>query len=163
MSELQCKVAAVFAEAAHEGQTYSNNRPYFTHLKDTYAIACIYELSEQVKVATFLHDILEDTDVTYQELVDMFGQEVADLVEAVTDKPGKDRAERHRKTYPLLRKAGPEAVSLKLADRAANMINSIDTDYKDLYQSEYPIFKKYLYVPGEFDKLWELLDILAEA
>ena len=48
--------------------------------------------------AGYLHDTIEDTDTSYRDLFDRFGEEVAELVYAVTSELGRNRAERNRKT-----------------------------------------------------------------
>jgi hypothetical protein len=93
----------------------------------------------------------------------MFGSRVQELVWAVTNPPGGNRASRHATTYPNIVKAG--AVCLKLADRIANVTSCLADDNTKLllmYFKEYEDFKEALHRPGTFpDKhMWEELDEL---
>jgi (p)ppGpp synthase/HD superfamily hydrolase len=112
-------------------------------------------------VATWLHDTLEDTNATYEELEVHFGREVADLVQAVTDAPGKNRKERKAKTYPMIRKAGKYAVAIKLADRLANMKAAVDegkTDLQRMYTNEYWDMYEALYDENDgLDTTWNFV------
>lgn len=114
----------------------------------------------ELEAAAWLHDIMEDTPVTFDTLQDQFGLNVAYIVDAVTDRPGVDRYERHLNTYYRIREDGSDAVLIKLADRAHNHARSIRyrETYIDMYLGEYPYFKMALWRPREHVKLWELLD-----
>ena len=71
---------------------------------------------EKLHIAALLHDILEDTDVTYEELVKEFGKEVADLVHEVTHEGTKDS-----KGYYFPRLHSKRGIMLKFADRLHNL------------------------------------------
>jgi (p)ppGpp synthase/HD superfamily hydrolase len=75
-----------------------------------------------VIVAGLLHDVLEDTEVSRAELRQQFGDEVADLVEALTE-DSSIRAHRRRKAALLeqVLDAGPVAATIALADKAAKL------------------------------------------
>lgn len=120
-----------FAAQAHGDQKYGD-KPYTVHLRDAAReMEVIIQTANPVyfppshhntlRCAVLLHDVLEDTDTHVDALRREFGATVADLVEAVTDEPGKNRKERKAKTYPKIRAAGPSAVAIKLADRIANV------------------------------------------
>lgn len=117
------------------------------------------ELAE-LEAAAWLHDIMEDTPVTFDTLEDQFGLNVACIVDAVTDRPGINRYERHLNTYYRIREYGSDAVLIKLADRVHNHARSIKhrETYIDMYLGEYHYFKMALWRPREHVKLWELLD-----
>ena len=119
-----------FAEGAHAGQMYGNGNRYSFHLSCAVEVIKRYrDLNGDMDLiaAAWLHDTIEDTKVTYADIATLFGVGVAKLVEAVTDKPGKNRRERHEATYPFIRKnGGYKAVLLKLSDRIANIEYSID-------------------------------------
>lgn len=153
--------AKIFAKAAHAGQLYGG-LPYLAHLEAVAAVAAEFEAPETVEIAAYLHDTLEDTAVTFEELEQEFGPEVARLVEAVTDKHGANRAERHQATYPALRAAGPDAVLLKLCDRLANVrASAIGAPAKlAVYREEFPEFRSVLYAPGEHEALFAELENL---
>lgn len=160
------------AEKAHSGQTYGEY-PYTHHLFGTWDVLGKYgftgrepdrrsrERSQRLILAAMLHDTLEDTDLTYGELEGEFGREVADLVFAVTNEPGANRRERFLRTYPKIR-AHPDATILKLADRIANVIHALQSnwDILGMYCGEWREFEKALRVPGECDAMWEHLESL---
>lgn len=148
-----------WAEAKHGNQKYGS-RPYVYHLDMVWRICRDYELPSNVRVAAFLHDVLEDTPAEYKQIVNVFGENIADIVDAVTDRVGKNRRERHEKTYPRMRAiGGKHAVSLKVADRLGNAIASYDENKPDLfhmYQREYAYFRHTLYSPeDDLDHLWD--------
>jgi len=158
-----------FATAAHEGQTYGDGRPYTAHLADVVGVLDAYGISGEPMVAAgWLHDTVEDTGVTIEDIKESFGDLVADMVYAVTDEPGKNRRERHEATYP--KTAGnPGGVIIKLADRVANVQNCWDTQNSMLfmYQREYKGFRKALKgvkMPPHLEEpakaLWSHLDKL---
>lgn len=139
-----------YATRLFADKTYGD-RPYVKHLMDVvdnverYWEACgltYYEFCV-AWVAAWLHDAIEDIDeVTYASAMQMFGKDVADAVEAVTDKTGKNRSERHINTYPLtaLHKVGN---FLKLCDRLANV--SEGGKLNKMYAKEHAYFSETLY------------------
>jgi (p)ppGpp synthase/HD superfamily hydrolase len=114
-----------------------------------------------VSVASFLHDILEDTTVTYDDLINEFGsKELADIVECVTDEPGDTRKEKKAATYPKIR-SNPNAIALKLCDRISNVKACLEENKLELvrmYQEEHPEFEAQLKVEGMYPSLWAELD-----
>ena len=75
--------AYLVARDAHEGQTRSSGEPYITH---PVAVACILaemKLDYETLMAALLHDVIEDTPATYQDMEQLFGKSVAELVEGV--------------------------------------------------------------------------------
>ena len=109
--------------------------------------------------AAWLHDICEDTPTTSDEIAERFGDRIGDLVELLTDKKGKNRVERHLRTYPLIRR-DPDATLIKLCDRRHNQARSIEYGerWAIMYHREYLHFKFALYNPGQFLSLWNELD-----
>jgi (p)ppGpp synthase/HD superfamily hydrolase len=114
---------------------------------------------EQVICAAWLHDVLEDTPTTFEDIGDMFGYQVADVVNLLTDKSGKNRLERHLKTYHAIR-TDPDATLIKLCDRRHNQDRSLKhgEHWMVMYKREYTYFKFALWTPHKFKKLWEELD-----
>jgi len=72
------------AARAHHGQTRHTGEPYITHPVAVAFILAKMHLDYQTICAALLHDVLEDTLVEKQELIDSFGAEVADLVDGVS-------------------------------------------------------------------------------
>jgi (p)ppGpp synthase/HD superfamily hydrolase len=112
-----------------------------------------------VTEAAWLHDVVEDTNVTSDEIEELFGDRIGELVELLTDKEGKNRVERHLRTYPMIRR-DPDAILIKLADRRHNQARSIEYGerWALMYYREFLYFKFALYNPGQFMLLWRELD-----
>lgn len=122
-----------FAKEAHEGQHRKSGEPYVIHPLEVAVILAELELDIESITAGILHDILEDTDHTFEELAGLFGEEVARLVDGVT-KLGKInfssnnkelqkeeiQAENYRKMF-LAMAQDIRVILIKLADRLHNM------------------------------------------
>lgn len=157
--------AGMFALERHGAQDHGSLK-IEDHLRDVVANVRkhydphvnISELGTIVEAA-WLHDICEDTETTSDEIERHFGSRIADLVELLTDKSGKNRVERHLRTYPMIRR-DPDAVLIKLCDRRHNQARSIEHGerWALMYYREYLHFKFALYNPGQFVVLWKELD-----
>src|SRR5512139_3623362 len=73
-----------FSEAAHAGQTRQSGEPYISHPLAVAGILAGWHLDGQALVAALLHDVMEDTSVTKDEISDTFGKPVAELVDGVS-------------------------------------------------------------------------------
>ena len=119
--------AFVIARDAHEGQTRSSGEPYITH---PVAVACIIaemKLDHEAIMAALLHDVIEDTPYTEEQLANEFGSSVADIVQGVSklDKlkfrtRQEAQVENFRKMILAMTK-DIRVVLIKLADRTHNM------------------------------------------
>lgn len=107
-----------FAIQAHGDQMYGEE-PYIVHLDAVAAIVAGWGFTGTLEVAAWLHDTLEDTEVTRDHLVAAFGERVAQIVEAVTGE-GVTRPQRMASIYAKVQADGSAAV-VKLADRIANL------------------------------------------
>jgi len=153
--------ASKFASEAHGDQMYGEYR-YHKHLADVVSVLHRFGESNWWMVsAGWLHDVLEDTNVTYNQLKEEFGEVVADIVYAVTNEPGENRAAQHVNTYPKI-KANPHAIVLKLADRIANVESCLDNNQilLNMYRKEWPGFKKALYDHPQLPPAQEMWDHL---
>lgn len=121
------KQAYLVARDAHEGQTRSSGEPYITH---PVAVACILaemRLDYETLMAALLHDVIEDTPATYQDMEQLFGKSVAELVEGVSklDKlKFRDKKEAQAENFRKMIMAMVQdirVVLIKLADRTHNM------------------------------------------
>ncbi len=114
--------AFVFAERAHGSQKYGD-KPYIYHLAAVVRILREFGYEEEtILAAGWLHDVVEDTKVTRDDVDAEFGQEVADLVWAVTG-VGENRKARNRSIHEKIM-AYPKAAIIKTADRIANVESS---------------------------------------
>lgn len=149
-----------FAIEKHKDQKYGG-KPYVYHLDMVHMIAVAQGLPQIVCEAAYLHDVLEDTPVTYDELKKEFdSEELAHLVFCVTDEKGNNRKERKAATYPKIR-SNSNAIALKLCDRIANVKESLTSENSSLikmYRKEQPEFEAQLKTYGAYTNLWEELD-----
>ena len=112
-----------FAVEKHGGQYRRSGEPYVTHtIQVAYTLAQL-RTGPSVVISGLLHDVIEDSEVSYEELAEKFGEDVAIIVEAVT-KVGalkfKDEKEylasNHRKIFIAMAK-DVRVILVKLADR----------------------------------------------
>lgn len=137
-------LARDFAIEAHGEQRYGEH-PYVTHLAAVRDVLIEFGCAEQTfLICAWLHDTIEDTTVTREQLDAKFGTVVAWYVYAVTG-IGKNRDERNRVAYTKM-KLCPESILLKLADRIANMRSAKATrpDLFAMYAREYTTFSREL-------------------
>lgn len=161
MSPLE-HMARGFALCAHHGQMYGEE-PYIYHLDQTHAVGVEFGATHHILVASYLHDVLEDTKVPAESIQDAFGLPITLLVQSVTSLPGPHRKARNKETYPLIRQVGYEAVFLKLCDRIANVRNAIaseKTGLLSMYEKEHSYFRACLWCAGELNAVWHTLDKL---
>ena len=135
-----------FAIEKHGTQKYGKH-DYSVHLNDVVEILESFGYQNYNMIASaWLHDVVEDQNVTIEEIKNLAGADVADIVRRVTDEPGRNRAERKAKTYDKI--AGSfEATVVKLADRIANVKRSLseNSGLLKMYKNEHSTFKSKLY------------------
>ncbi|GAP74017.1 bifunctional GTP diphosphokinase/guanosine-3',5'-bis pyrophosphate 3'-pyrophosphohydrolase [Pseudoalteromonas sp. CO325X] len=119
--------AYVVAREAHEGQFRSSGEPYITHPVEVTQILASMKLDHETLMAALMHDVIEDTDFSQQDLAEIFGETVAELVEGVSklDKLSfKDKKEFQAENYRKMIMAMTQdirVILIKLADRTHNM------------------------------------------
>ncbi len=118
-----------YAAAHHDGQKRKSGEPYMVHLVNVAYILSTLHVGPETIAAGFLHDTIEDTGVSKEELAKEFTPEIAELVESVTKVgalqfKGKDdpeyQAANHRKLFIAMAK-DVRVILIKLADRLHNM------------------------------------------
>ena len=130
--------AYVFAMKAHGAQTRASGAPYFSHPLEVAGILTDYKLDTKSIITALLHDTVEDTDVTPDDIRSHFGEEISHLVDGVTkltqielQSDQSDQAENFRKLV-LAMSEDIRVLLVKLADRLHNMrtLHFIDSQSK---------------------------------
>lgn len=172
-----------FAEWAHGDQKYGD-QPYVAHLDDVVGILREYgRTDDDFVVAGYLHDVLEDSKIARYDDLGAFSETVRQAMLFCTDAEGKNRKERKAATYArchhqimlwLEHDMNPKdfpdpmawiplAVTVKVADRLANIRNCIATGNHgllDMYRKERQTFLNAMFVRGVCDKMWVEYDRL---
>ncbi|MDX1253190.1 MAG: bifunctional GTP diphosphokinase/guanosine-3',5'-bis pyrophosphate 3'-pyrophosphohydrolase [Gammaproteobacteria bacterium] len=123
----QIRQAYSFAEAAHSGQQRLSGEPYISHPLAVAKILADMHLDHQSIMAAMLHDVIEDTGITKEQLARDFGEEVADLVDGVsklTQIKFRSKAEAEAENFRKMLLAmvrDIRVILVKLADRLHNM------------------------------------------
>ena len=140
-----------FGHTLHDGQKRISGEPYFIHPIAVGNILMDYNLDKESVSAGFLHDVLEDTPITYAELKKEFGSDVADLVNGVSKvssikyrDTGEQNIESLRKMFLAMGK-DIRAIIIKLADRLHNMRTLGSTSHEQQIRVSLTTFD--IYVP----------------
>lgn len=121
--------AAEFAEKAHAGIYRKGGKiPYFCHLKETALLVAQMTEDETVIAAAYLHDVLEDTEVTGEEIEKQFGLRILNLVAEESENKSLTWRQRKEATLQHLSRADRTVKILALADKLSNM-RSTAQDY----------------------------------
>ena len=119
--------AYVYAMRAHGAQKRASGDPYFAHPIEVAGILTDYRLDTETIVTALLHDVIEDTDTTREKIEELFGSEIAELVEGVTKLSKLELSQAHLRQAENLRKfilaisKDVRVLLVKLADRLHNM------------------------------------------
>lgn len=130
-----------YAVRAHGDQKYGDEFPYAMHLQAVESVLLRFGIfDEDLRCAAWLHDVLEDTDRTYEDMSAFHGVHITNIVAALTEPKGGNRSWRHSQTYPRIAQ-NSAAVIVKIADRIAN----VEAGGKaDMYRAEHAEFKRAL-------------------
>lgn len=135
--------AIEFAARAHRDHYRKGTKiPYIVHPISVARILIEYDCSEELIVAGILHDTVEDTSITLEDIHRSFGEKVADLVAAASEPDKSDTWEnRKRHTIEYLKTAPMDVLLLTCADKLDN-IRSIKEDYERFGESVWKRFRR---------------------
>jgi GTP pyrophosphokinase len=164
------KRAYQYADDKHAGISRKSGEPYIHHLIEVAFILASLQGGPHTIAAGFLHDVVEDTDVTVDDLKQVFNEDIASLVESLTNiqrlklshrKPEDFAAEDHRKIF-LGMARDIRVIIIKLADRLHNMrtLQALSpTRQKVLSKESLEVFAPIAHRLGMFDIKTELEDL----
>lgn len=121
-----------FAVAAHSGATRKGSTiPYILHPLEAAAIVSRLTDDQELMIAAILHDTIEDTDTSYDDIKQNFGQRIADLVNGESEDKSKTWRERKAHTVQTLKNAPLDVKIITMGDKLSN-IRSIAKDYGEI-------------------------------
>ena len=159
--------AAVFAAKVHEGMMRKGSKiPYIYHPMEVALIVAQMTDDPEVIAAAYLHDVLEDTSVTPEELERTFGGRILSLVQEESEDKERTWRERKASTIEHLKQASREVKLLTLGDKLSNM-RSTARDYMVIGDEIWQRFNEKnreshrWYLAGILDSLQDLKDLAA--
>ncbi|MGX8795567.1 RelA/SpoT family protein [Fusibacter sp. JL298sf-3] len=160
--------AFLFGQKAHEGQLRKDGSPFFDHPANVSLILAQLEMDEKTIVAALLHDTVEDTEVTLEDVVAKFGEEIAALVDGVTklevinyETKQERQVENLRKMF-LAMASDIRVILIKLADRLHNIrtLGAMTLEkQKEKAEETIEIYAAIAHRLGIFTIKWELEDL----
>ena len=159
--------AFAFASRAHEGQKRKSGEDYIIHPLSVAFILAQLQLDVHTIAAGLLHDVVEDTAATLEELENLFGEQIAKLVDGVTKisrieyKSQEEQRENLRKMLLAMAK-DIRVILIKLADRLHNMRtlkHQAEEKQKEIATETLEIFAPLAHRLGIFRLKWELEDL----
>lgn len=151
----QIKKAIQFAARKHHGQWRAEAEPlpYITHLFSTALLVAEDGADDDTVSAALLHDTIEDTATTREELAAAFSERVAELVAAVSEVKVEDGKklnwkERKERYLASIKTAPDEALLISVADK----IDNIESMLEEIARTGNGIFAKFGHAPAEY--LW---------
>ncbi|MCX5975645.1 MAG: bifunctional (p)ppGpp synthetase/guanosine-3',5'-bis(diphosphate) 3'-pyrophosphohydrolase [Coprothermobacterota bacterium] len=168
VNRVQVRRAYEYASQAHANQKRNSGEPYINHPLAVASILTELEVDEPTLLAALLHDVVEDTGATLEEISQEFGAEAATLVDGVTKISGINYASQEERNLENLRKIllamaqDIRVVVIKLADRLHNLrtLNYLPRDKQQLVAREtLEIFAPLASRLGIYKLKWELEDL----
>lgn len=126
--------AADFATEKHQGQFRKNSKkqPYVDHPMQVMAILDKYGVEDpEILSAAILHDVVEDTDTTIEEIERFFGKRIASIVAEVTDDKSLPKVERKKLQLSSMSEKSLAARMIKIADKYDNTRDLLTDPPKD--------------------------------
>ena len=121
--------AAEFAAKIHENATRKgSNVPYIVHPREVAAITAAITGDPEIIAAAYLHDVIEDAGVGYEELCGEFGKRVADMVLEESEDKTRTWIQRKQDTIDRMKTAPAESLILAFSDKLSNL-RSTASDY----------------------------------
>ena len=137
---LNIQKAIIFATLKHEGQKRKGTEiPYIVHPMEVMQILTEMQCTERVIIAGILHDTLEDTDTTPEEIEKLFGSDVLAIVQTESEDKSKTWRERKQATIDHLKNAGAETRLVCFADKLSN----IRSMYRDKLEIGAELWKRF--------------------
>ncbi len=127
LNEALVQKAYILAKSAHGNQKRHSGDPYFSHPVAVAEILTDLKLDQESIITALLHDVVEDTEVTLEEIEKDFGEEIAKLVDGVTKLgkiesiPANDRVAENFRKLAMAMSEDIRVLLVKLADRLHNM------------------------------------------
>jgi myo-inositol-1(or 4)-monophosphatase len=134
--------AAKFAVEAHRGtERRGKGYPYIIHPMEAASIVATITNDQEMLAAAILHDTVEDTDVTLEQIRDLFGDRVAELVQHETAPSNESLTWRERKTAQIMQLANAphDSKVVALGDKLSNM-RGIAWDYRKIGDEVWKLF-----------------------
>jgi len=131
--------AKEFATFKHEGQFRKFGKiPYITHPAMVAGIVDQVGGSSEMVAAAWLHDVVEDSGVSLEELQEIFGQSVASLVKELTNPTDLDKSKKGQFLLNKMNTMSSDALTIKLADRLTNVSDFVmaNPSFVQKYASE---------------------------
>lgn len=164
----QIMKAFTLADKAHEGQFRASGEPYIMHPLAVAEILAHLQIDHITLIAALLHDVVEDTEYTKEDIEKLFGSEVAFLVDGVTKlnqfqyETKEDRQMENYRKMILAMAKDVRVVVIKLGDRLHNMrtLKHMRSDkQKRIAKETLEIFAPLAHRLGIFNVKWELEDL----